>query len=92
MQALLDAGASATSSSGRKPRETVLQAADKQLTRLRNDTLQARTFHDDDEKAKILNDLSKIKQLVQRAAEQREQQKSVKKASRQAKRNPVAIS
>ena len=82
VEVLLRAGASATSVSGRKPRETPLQMAEKQLHKLGQNTLRARVAHDEAGREALREELTSIKRLVERAAEQRGEEKAAKKAAK----------
>lgn len=95
VEALITAGASATSVSGRKPRQTALEIVEKHLHKLATNQYQARSFRGDEEKAHVREELTAIRQLVMRAADQRNEAKAAKKAAKKSGRgaqsDPVSV-
>jgi len=83
VETLLRAGASATSVSGRKPRETVLQMAQKQVDKLNKNVLTVRVTRDETEKTALRDELNAIARLVEQAADTRKAKKASNKKSRE---------
>lgn len=82
VEILLRAGASATTISGKTPRETPLQMADKRLHQVGLGTYTSRHTFDEAEKAAIRDDVAAIRHMVARASEDRAEQKAHKKANK----------
>lgn len=86
---LLRAGASATSVTGKKPRETPLQLAEKQLRKEGPSTIGTRTAHDEAAKATVRQELLAIRRAVEQAAEQRTEAKAAKKSASLSERSTL---
>ena len=78
VEILLTAGASATTISGKNPRLSVLQMAEKKVAQLKKGEQVARVYRGEDEKVVVEHDATAIKRLVSAAAEQRSEKKAAK--------------